>query len=147
MAYPYFGFTQPGNSSGLMTPNAQYPGATPGVSYQGAMPAALGGVGASPNASVASGSTPNMSAIAPLAMMNAQMMSQGPTSQPQSLGNTMGQMTPQLMALMKNNPQMMQQMQGGMQGLMGNLGGMFGGGGASGASLLGAAGVPGGGTA
>lgn len=122
---PYFGFTQPGNQNPFMTPNAQYPGAMPGVAYQGAMPATLGGVGASPDATVMSGSTPNMQAMLPYLQGGMQMMGAGQRSaQPVSMGSALGRAAPSMMMGLMQNPQMQQQMQQGMQGMQGLFGGL-----------------------
>lgn len=116
MTYPYFGFTNPAQLAGQQSSN---PFMNAGSSYLGAMPAGLGGVGASPMASVQSAATPNMSTLLPIAQMGMNMMNQN-RQQPgaQQRPSAMQQLGPAAMA-MAMNPQLRQ----GMQGLMGTAGG------------------------
>lgn len=114
MDYSYFGFQQPNVGQQLMRPNMMF---NPATSYQGAMPATLGGVGASPMASVQQGMTPNMNTMASLASLGSGLLAQA-HQQPGQQQNAMQTMAPALMGLMAKNPQM-------MQGLMGGLGNMF----------------------
>lgn len=99
MNYPYFGFQQPNIGQQLSQPTML---ANPATQYTGAMPAGLGGVGASPISNVQQGVTPNMAGIMPLGMMGLNMMQQAhqaPGQQPNG-GGLMGlaaAMTPSLM--------------------------------------------------
>lgn len=73
MTYPYFGFQMPNVDQQLMRPNFI---ANPATQYQGAMPATLGGAGASPISNIQQGVTPNMANLMPMGLMGAQMMQQ-----------------------------------------------------------------------
>jgi hypothetical protein len=73
MNYPYFGFQMPGVDQQLMQQN---PFANPATQYQGAMPAGLGGMGASPMSNIQQGVTPNMANLMPMGLMGVQMMQQ-----------------------------------------------------------------------
>jgi hypothetical protein len=72
MAYPYFGFQQPNVGQQI----SQNPFFNQASQYQGVMPAALGGVGASPISNIQQGVAPNMSALMPLGMMGMNLMNQ-----------------------------------------------------------------------
>lgn len=73
MDYPYFGFQSPSLSQQLMQQNMF---SNPATQYSGAMPATLGGVGASPVSNIQQGVTPNMAGITPLGLMGINLMQQ-----------------------------------------------------------------------
>ncbi|MEM5294249.1 hypothetical protein VSR82_07885 [Burkholderia sp. JPY481] len=123
MNYPYFGFQTPAAmQQAQMQPNPMF---NPATSYQGAMPAGLFGVGASPSGSVQQGATANMNLMGPLAGMGAGLLAQSQNhNQPVNMGQALA---PAAMSLMMKNPQLMQQGAQGFQGLMGNIGNLFAG--------------------
>lgn len=119
MNYPYFGFTQPGTMPG----QSQNPLMNPGSSYLGAMPAALGGVGASPMASLQSAPTPNMNALMPMGMLGAQLLASS-RQQPGQPPSMMQQMMPSMMGvagLLGRNPNLLSDAGGGMSSMLNGL--------------------------
>lgn len=115
-----FGFSQPGASQQYPFYTQQNP-----MQYQGAMPAGMFGVGASPMGTV----QPAALNLGGLGMMGANLLQQSQNhSQPVGIGSALAGSIPGLMGLMAQNPQMMQGMQGGLGGLMGAFGGAAAGG-------------------
>lgn len=96
MNYPYFGFQQPNIEQQLMQPNLL---SNPATQYMGAMPAGLGGVSASPVASVQQGVTPNMATMGLLGQLGMGLMQQAHPGQRQNIGQ---QIMPMTMGLMSN---------------------------------------------
>jgi hypothetical protein len=126
MNYPYFGFQMPGALPG----QPMNPFMNAGSQYSGAMPATLGGVGASPISSISGAATPNMNTLLPMGMAGMSLMNaahQQPGQQP----STMQQMMPGALGvagLLAKNPNLLQ----GGGGLLGGLGGLLGSGAAAG---------------
>lgn len=106
-----FGFTAPGAQQQYPFYTQQNP-----MQYQGAMPAAMFGPGASPMGAV---QPPGMN-LSGLGMIGANLTQQAQNhSRPVGFGTALTGMVPGLMNLMQQNPQLMQNMGGGLGGLMG----------------------------
>ena len=121
--YPYFGFQMPGQLPG----QSSNPFMNPGASYMGAMPATLGGVGASPMASVQTPATPNMSTLLPAGLMGMQMMNQA-HQQPGAQGSS-GGFNPMMGVLGGGLAGLLPMLMKGGGGLGAGLGAALGGGG------------------